>query len=429
MHITNIGGSLTTAVCLSLIAWSIRVLRAQQKADQNRSNRGGARAGGPGGAYLPSLRHRRAYARLSPTAFWLLTDSKSVKCFIVDVRSAEEVRAAESSGSGDDVVSRLEHFRVPVDDLASALKPRGKYGGGNGVDGGWAARFGAAPPSPRSTIVFVSTHGHSASQAASLAVSLGFQRCCVIEGGLAAAAPLAPPPPRSPSCASLSGDDVANGSLGSLVANGSSIGGGQSVSSLTSPGGKSHSSQQSSLTSPTGSSSSSRVSPSELLSRDALGLLLEYGAAQGEPLMTLIDVRRHDERSLYGGIRSSSHLAVEQLPKALLMSNEEWARTFHFRKPGEDDVVVLYSRRMERAVYAKQLLNDAGMHRCLVLADGVVGWCEGGAGAAEGIAAYRGYREGETPPEPERGDAGDGGGGIDRGEAEAELVRKRVLLP
>ena len=102
MHITNIGGSLTTAVCLSLIAWSIRVLRAQQKADQNRSNRGGARAGGPGGAYLPSLRHRRAYARLSPTAFWLLTDSKSVKCFIVDVRSAEEVRAAESSGSGDD---------------------------------------------------------------------------------------------------------------------------------------------------------------------------------------------------------------------------------------------------------------------------------------------------------------------------------------
>ena len=237
MHITNIGGSLTTAVCLSLIAWSIRVLRAQQKADQNRSNRGGARAGGPGGAYLPSLRHRRAYARLSPTAFWLLTDSKSVKCFIVDVRSAEEVRAAESSGSGDDVVSRLEHFRVPVDDLASALKPRGKYGGGNGVDGGWAARFGAAPPSPRSTIVFVSTHGHSASQAASLAVSLGFQRCCVIDGGLAAAAPLAPPPPRSQSCASLSGDDVANGSLGSLVANGSSIGGGQSVSSLTSPGG------------------------------------------------------------------------------------------------------------------------------------------------------------------------------------------------
>ena len=36
MHITNIGGSLTTAVCLSLIAWSIRVLRAQQLAEEAR---------------------------------------------------------------------------------------------------------------------------------------------------------------------------------------------------------------------------------------------------------------------------------------------------------------------------------------------------------------------------------------------------------
>ena len=34
VHITNIGGSLTTAVCLSLIAWSIRVLRAAKLADQ-----------------------------------------------------------------------------------------------------------------------------------------------------------------------------------------------------------------------------------------------------------------------------------------------------------------------------------------------------------------------------------------------------------
>ena len=33
MHITNIGGSLTTAVCLSLIAWSIRVLRSAKLVD------------------------------------------------------------------------------------------------------------------------------------------------------------------------------------------------------------------------------------------------------------------------------------------------------------------------------------------------------------------------------------------------------------
>jgi rhodanese-related sulfurtransferase len=51
------------------------------------------------------------------------------------------------------------------------------------------------------------------------------------------------------------------------------------------------------------------------MSRGALLLLLEYGAAQGAPLVTLIDVRRHDERALYGSIRGSVHLPVEQLPK------------------------------------------------------------------------------------------------------------------
>jgi hypothetical protein len=34
MHVTNIGGSVTTAVCLTLIAWSIRVLRSAKLADK-----------------------------------------------------------------------------------------------------------------------------------------------------------------------------------------------------------------------------------------------------------------------------------------------------------------------------------------------------------------------------------------------------------
>ena len=72
VHITNIGGSLTTAVCLSLIAWSIRVLRAAKLADQKsrarvyRENTG-----------LPSMRlinSRRTPARLSPAAFWMLVE-------------------------------------------------------------------------------------------------------------------------------------------------------------------------------------------------------------------------------------------------------------------------------------------------------------------------------------------------------------------
>lgn len=125
--------------------------------------------------------------------------------------------------------------------------------------------------------------------------------------------------------------------------------------------------------SPTETTSIVSVPPDQQLSRDALLLLLEYGLAQGAPLVTLIDVRRHDERSLYGSIRGSVHLPVEQLPKALLTPAEDWLRAFHFRKPGADEVVVVYSRAQERAALAKQLFNDAGLHRCLVLGDGVMG--------------------------------------------------------
>lgn len=153
-------------------------------------------------------------------------------------------------------------------------------------------------------------------------------------------------------------------------------------------------------------------------------LLLEYGAAQGSQL-TLIDVRRHDERSLYGSIPGSVHLPVEQLPKALLAPAEDWLRAFHFRKPGADDVVVVYSRSQQRANLAKQLFNDAGLHRCLVLQDGVVGW-RGGGGGVEDIRAYEAYAEGEIPPEPFPGASPEP---IDRPEAEAELLRKNVLLP
>ena len=115
MHITNIGGSLTTAVCLSLIAWSIRVLRAQKLAEQkSRENKGGARGDGS----LPSIRAGRgAYARLSPSAFWLLVESRSVRPVLVDVRESPEEDAPELEMSG-----RLRMARVPAGELARALR-------------------------------------------------------------------------------------------------------------------------------------------------------------------------------------------------------------------------------------------------------------------------------------------------------------------
>ena len=185
MHITNIGGSLTTAVCLSLIAWSIRVLRAQKLAEQKSQNGGARRAPFREGT-LPSIRtSRRAYARLSPTAFWLLVEARSIRPILVDVRAAKELEESLE----DDISKRLDLLRIPVEELGHVLRARNTE---------WKARTGQPAPTLRATIVFVSTHGHSAAQAANIAMSLGFQRCAVIEGGLAAAAPSRPLRPVHP---------------------------------------------------------------------------------------------------------------------------------------------------------------------------------------------------------------------------------------
>ncbi len=395
MHIINIGGSLTTAVCLSLIAWSIRVLRAQKLAEQkSRENKGGARGDGS----LPSIRAGRgAYARLSPSAFWLLVESRSIRPVLVDVRESPEEDAPDLELSG-----RLRMARVPAGELARALRSRQTH---------WLERTGFEPPTKRSSIVFVSTHGHSASQAAAVAVQLGFTRCAVIEGGLAAAAPLAPPLGADASDRSAiearTRDDAEDGvdSIRPIDANDENRRVASPSASPSSPGGA--------------------VPEDDAISRDALATLVEYGAARGAPLVTVIDVRRYDERALYGSIRGSVHLPAEALPRALLCAPEEWARAFHFRKPGAEDLVVVYGRGNARAAYAKRVFGDAGMHRVLVLAGGVCGWREGG-GEGEDARAYDAYAEGEAPPEPWPPEPP---APVDRRAAEAELVRKNVLSP
>lgn len=405
MHITNIGGSLTTAVCLSLIAWSIRVLRAQKLAElKSRENSSSGRGRGDGS--LPSIRGgRRAYARLSPTAFWLLVESRSIQPVLVDVRelteeTVENENGTDENGNEFEISQRLEMARVPVEELHYALRHRDQV---------WAEKTGFPPPQKRHTIVFVSTHGHSASQAAALATQLGFQRCAVIEGGLAAAAPLAPP------------DSKVNTPTGNSENDGyfesKNVQRGSNGTENTNRNGDSNASAP----------SQNGLPELETISRDALALLGEYGQAQGVSLVTVIDVRRYDERALYGSIRGSTHVPVEHLPRALLLTNEDWLRAYHFRKPSVDEVVVVYSRRNERAAYAKQLFHDAGAYRVLVLQGGITNWRNFPGEEGTDVVAYDAYAEGEAPPTP-YGQL-DAAVPIDRQSAEQELMHKNVLLP
>eukprot|EP00887_Chlorella_sp_A99_P002128 scaffold21.g2128.t1 len=138
------------------------------------------------------------------------------------------------------------------------------------------------------------------------------------------------------------------------------------------------------------------------IGRDAVALLLGLGGAEAggaaprPPAALLIDVRRSDERVLYGAIRGSAAVPVDQLPAALALPPDQFAVAYSFPKPGPDDLVVFSCRTSTRSAWAAQLAKDAGLQRCLVFRGGVCGWR-----ADPSVKPYRGYRLFDPPPEPE----------------------------
>ncbi|KAL3689095.1 hypothetical protein R1sor_015404 [Riccia sorocarpa] len=203
----------------------------------------------------------------------------------------------------------------------------------------WEERFPSNKKPGRSDIlVFLSTKGRRAQRAANAAADLGFSGCCVLNGGLEAYE--------------------------------------QAVKS-------------------------SEDQPLKFLSRDAVSVLLHKVEKGGEvseaaaPSVYLVDVRRHDERALYGHIKGSHHVPVEELPKALSMDSGAWEKTYRFPKFSTEDTVVFQCRTSRRATWAAQLAHDFGMGRCFVYKDGVYGWR-----FDPSVLPYDSYEIGDAPPKP-----------------------------
>lgn len=318
MHVTNVGGSLTTAVCLSLIAWSVRVLRSAKHRDRARQR--------TTANVTPTVKlNKQTYGVLSAKAFWMLVQTNPVPYVLLDVRPASK----EDGGAVSKLSERLNVTHILPEELANLLRNRSML---------WAKKFPNVPvPSLKTTLIFVSTHGHSSSHAAALATSLGFTRCSVVDGGLAAAVPLAH---------FEENDAISPAKEGSM-------------------------------------------------SLDAVSLLMETVRDDGNLLgLVILDIRRFDERALYGTLEGSTHVPVDQLPKALGMTEEEWVRMFRFHKPTADNLILLHSRSASAAAWAKQLLSDSGLHNCHSYVDGAYPGPDGN------VQSYDAYNEGEAPPEP-----------------------------
>lgn len=336
MHVTNVGGSLTTAVCLSLIAWSVRVLRATKvsnsivdalKQSNNSTNEQTSSKINTIKQKQRNAERHEPYARLSAIAFWLLVETKPVEYLIVDVSDKNE-----RSELIEEIRRRVKMIKMDLPEVQVLLRNR------NAVNGQFMKRYpGVKVPGLRTNLLFVSPHGKHASQAAAQASSLGFSRCATVVGGLVSLIPLLDSDMKS----LISEDDVS-------------------------------------------------------LSRDAFMTLLESTHLLSSGAAVIIDIRRYDERVYYGTVRGTVHMLVDHIPKALLLGDEDWFRSFRFPKPKPETFVVLLTNCSCRANWARLVFSDSGITNVKTYSvENGFSWAQ-----FSRVTKYEMFEEGvEAPPE------------------------------
>jgi len=230
--VSNAGGSLTSAIVLTLLAWGVRwvrgelIRRKKEEAAQRQEN------GAPG----------RFHAALSPAALRMLVETGAQPHVVIDVRPATETDALPSELRGS--------LRLPLDSVAQALSS----------PSAWAEVFqGVSFPESNYLLVFVGSTPEQQLSAAAAAASCGFERTMTLAGTLANFA--------------------------------------------------------------TGAATQPHL---HFIGRDAVAALLS-APAETQPRTFVIDVRRSDERALYGAIKGTVHVPGEQFTrvhgKLLLISN------------------------------------------------------------------------------------------------------------
>lgn len=315
--ITNVGGSLTTAVALTLLAWSVRALRAA--ALRNAATKARAPA-------ARRLRHR-LHATMTLAALHVLCQLDAVPYLVVDTR--EELEDAEPLDEGDRNASnegmdptKRNHPSTHLDEQAHVLYlPEEQLEETfSSTHEEWESKVGRKKPEQEHVLAFVADDTWRAQACAAQVASMGYLRCVAVRAG------------------------------------------------------------------------GNPVEPVRFVHRDAVAEAIRSNRKG----LVVLDLRRHDERVLYGAPLGSKHLPAEQVPRALSMSEDEFQDTFGFDKPAKQDNVVLMCRSDRRARWASQLLVDAGYPRVFVCKEGVYGWR-----LDHRVLPYQSYELGDPPPDPE----------------------------
>ncbi|KAK9868177.1 hypothetical protein WJX84_012133 [Apatococcus fuscideae] len=327
--VANVGGSITSAVALTLLAWAVRFIRSAHNKRVGAARR-------PPEVAQTNTTHSRFYTCLSPASIQLLVETNPFPHCIFDVcpdRPAAPEKLPPCLSAA---------VRLPAKQVQAVL------GGGMTA---WMSHSSASQhpmPSPHHFIVFISGNEAEMEEAANAAAACAFEHVAVLQG-------------------SLSHFDEAVNAQGHL----------------------------------------------RYIHRDALAILLQRQNTSGSTFR-LLDVRRSDERMLFGSIEGSCHLPAHQLPAALQWPPSSFEAAYHFPKPTLQDLIILQSRTHKRAAWAAQAAIDAGYKHCIVYRQGTYGWR-----LHPSVKAYKSYELGHAPPEPDVQDPDS----INHSTAQAELLQ------
>lgn len=98
-----------------------------------------------------------------------------------------------------------------------------------------------------------------------------------------------------------------------------------------------------------------------LISNDALAHLMNIRGASGDPKPPVfVDVRRHDERTLFGCITGSVHVPAEDLAVALQSTQAVFEQIVRTPAWAKEDTIVFHSRGTCRAQWAAMLAGQQG---------------------------------------------------------------------